>query len=137
MGLLGKLFGGGVVSAAEGVAGIVDKFVETDDEKRAAEIIKAKLMLRPSLAQIELNKIEAQHRSIFVAGWRPFIGWICGVALGWHFIGHDALTWVAINYWPDSKVPELVGTEALVTVLLSMLGLGALRTTEKLAGKAK
>ncbi len=44
---------------------------------------------------------------------------------------------MAINYWPDSKVPELVGTEALVTVLLSMLGLGALRTTEKLAGKAK
>ena len=59
MGLLGKLFGGGVVSAAEGVAGIVDKFVETDDEKKAAEIIKAKLMMKPSLAQIELNKIEA------------------------------------------------------------------------------
>ena len=137
MGLLGKLFGGGIVSAAEGVAGIVDKFVETDDEKKAAELIKAKLMMKPSLAQIELNKIEASHRSIFVAGWRPFIGWICGWALAWHFILHDALAWVAINYWPDSRVPDLVGTEALVTVLLSMLGLGALRTAEKIGGRAK
>ena len=137
MGLLSKLFGGGVVSAAEGVAGIVDKFVETPDEKAAAELIKAKLMMKPSLAQIELNKIEASHRSIFVAGWRPFIGWICGWALAWHFILHDTLAWVAINYWPDSRVPDLVGTEALVTVLLSMLGLGALRTAEKIGGRAK
>ncbi len=79
--MLEKLIGGGIVSAAEGVANIIDRFVETDDEKKAAEIIKAKLMMTPSLAQIELNKIEAGHRSIFVAGWRPFIGWVCGFAL--------------------------------------------------------
>lgn len=76
-----NLIGGGIVGAAEGVAGIVDRFVETDDEKRAAEIIKAKMMMQPSLVQTELNKIEATHRSVFVAGWRPFIGWVCGLAL--------------------------------------------------------
>ena len=99
--MLGKRFGsiagGGVVSAAEGVANIIDQFVETDDEKRAAEVIKTKLMMKPSLAQIELNKIEAGHRSIFVAGWRPFIGWVCGFALLWHFILFDLLTWVTVN----------------------------------------
>tara|TARA_R110002167_G_C12707254_1_gene655235 strand:+ start:48727 stop:49149 length:423 start_codon:yes stop_codon:yes gene_type:complete len=136
--LFGSIVGGGVVSAAEGVANIIDRFVETDDEKQAAEIIKAKLMMTPSLAQIELNKIEAGHRSIFVAGWRPFIGWVCGFALLWHFILFDFLTWVTVNFFPHVTVlPELSGTETLVTVLLSLLGLGAMRTAEKFGGRAK
>ncbi len=140
--MLGKLFGsivgGGVVSAAEGVANIIDQFVETDDENRAAEVIKAKMMMKPSLAQIELNKIEAGHRSIFVAGWRPFIGWVCGFALVWHFILFDLLNWVTVNFFPHvTALPELSGTETLVTVLLSLLGLGAMRTVEKFGGKTQ
>ena len=138
MGFLAKLGVGGVVTAAEGVANIADKFVETDDEKRAAEIIKAKLMMKPSLAQIELNKIEARHRSVFVAGWRPFIGWVCGLALLWHFILYDMLTWITVNYFPEvTEIPKLTGTETLTTVVLSLLGLGAMRTAEKFGGKAK
>ena len=93
-------------------------------------------MLQPSLAQIELNKIEAGHRSLFVAGWRPFIGWVCGWALVWHFILHDLLTWLVLTWSPTATVPELAGTETLVTIVLSLLGLGALRTAEKMAGKA-
>ena len=140
--MLGKLFGsiagGGVVSAAEGVANVIDRFVETDDEKRAAETIKAKLMMQPSMAQVEINRTEANHRSIFVAGWRPFIGWVCGVALAWHFILFDLLTWVSINHFPQmARLPDLSGTETLVTVLLSLLGLGALRTAEKFGGRAR
>ena len=136
--IFGSIVGGGVVSAVEGVANVIDKFVETDDEKRAAEIIKAKMMMRPSLAQIELNKIEAGHRSIFVAGWRPFIGWVCGFALLWHFILFDFLTWITVNFFPQvTELPELTGTETLVTVLLSLLGLGAMRTAEKFGGRAK
>ncbi len=99
MAILEKLIGGSIVTAAEGVANIIDRFVETDDEKQAAAIIKARMMMKPSLAQIELNKIEAGHRSIFVAGWRPFIGWVCGFALAWHFILFDLLTWVTVNYF--------------------------------------
>ena len=136
--MLDKLIGGGLVTAAEGVANIIDRFVETDEEKQAAELIKAKLMMKPSLAQIELNKVEAGHRSIFVAGWRPFIGWVCGLALLWHFILFDLLTWVTVNFFPHvSELPELSGTDTLVTVLLSLLGLGAMRTAEKFGGKAK
>ena len=137
MSFLGKLFGGGVISAAEGVAGIVDKFVETPDEKAAAELIKAKLMMKPSLAQIELNKIEAMHRSIFVAGWRPWIGWICGFALGWHYIFHDLLAWACAAWYPQITPPELVGTQELITVLMGLLGLGLFRSAEKFAGKSK
>ena len=136
--MLDKLIGGGLVTAAEGVANIIDRFVETDEEKQAAELIKAKLMMKPSLAQIELNKVEAGHRSIFVAGWRPFIGWVCGFALLWHFILFDLLTWVTVNFFPHvSELPELTGTETLVTVLLSLLGLGAMRTVEKFGGRAR
>jgi len=136
--ILGSIVGGGLVSAAEGVANIIDQFVETDDEKRVAEMIKAKMMMKPSLAQVELNKIEAGHRSIFVAGWRPFIGWVCGFALLWHFILFDLLTWITVNFFPHvTDIPELTGTETLVTVLLSLLGLGAMRTAEKFGGKAK
>lgn len=136
--MLNKLIGSSIVSAAEGVANIIDRFVETDEEKQAAEIIKAKMMMQPSLAQIELNKIEAGHRSIFVAGWRPFIGWVCGFALLWHFILFDMLTWVTVNFFPHvTALPELTGTETLVTVLLSLLGLGAMRTVEKFGGKAR
>jgi hypothetical protein len=140
--MLGKIFGsiagGGIVTAAEGVANIIDQFVETDDEKRIAEMIKAKMMMKPSLAQVELNKIEAGHRSIFVAGWRPFIGWVCGFALLWHFILFDFLTWITVNFFPHvTNIPQLTGTETLVTVLLSLLGLGAMRTAEKFGGKAK
>ena len=136
--MLDKLIGGGLVTAAEGVANIIDRFVETDEEKQAAELIKARLMMKPSLAQIELNKVEAGHRSIFVAGWRPFIGWVCGFALLWHFILFDLLTWVTVNFFPHaSELPELTGTETLVTVLLSLLGLGAMRTVEKFGGRAR
>ena len=136
--MLDKLIGSGIVSAAEGVANIIDRFVETDEEKQAAEIIKAKIMMQPSLAQIELNKIEAGHRSIFVAGWRPFIGWVCGAALLWHFILFDLLTWITVNFFPHvTALPELTGTETLVTVLLSLLGLGAMRTVEKFGGRAR
>ena len=136
--MLDKLIGGGLVTAAEGVANIIDRFVETGKEKKAAQIIKARMIMKPSLAQVELNKIEAGHRSIFVAGWRPFIGWVCGFALLWHFILFDLLTWVTVNFFPHvTALPELTGTETLVTVLLSLLGLGAMRTAEKFGGKAK
>lgn len=136
--MLDKLIGGSLVTVAEGVANIIDRFVETDEEKQAAEIIKARLMMKPSLAQVELNKIEAGHRSIFVAGWRPFIGWVCGLALLWHFILFDLLTWVTVNFFPHvTELPELSGTETLVTVLLSLLGLGAMRTAEKIGGRAR
>jgi len=135
--IFGSIVGGGVVSAAEGVANVIDKFVETDDEKRAAEVIKAKMMMKPSLAQIEINKVEAEHRSIFVAGWRPFIGWVCGFALAYNFIVRDLIAWVIVNTGAEASLPPALAMGELMTVLLGMLGLGAFRTVEKFGGKAR
>lgn len=134
---LGKLFGAGISETVKGFADVVDKFVETDDEKRIAEQIKAKMLMEPQLAQIEINKIEAAHRSIFVAGWRPFIGWVCGAALAWHFMLFDLLNWVAMMFNPKFAPPILGGTEDLIAVVMSLLGLGGLRTLEKMKDKAR
>ena len=82
--------------------------------------------------QSEINRMEAQHRSVFVAGWRPFIGWICGLALAYNFIIRDVIAWVS----PDA-IPPAIQMDQLITILLGMLGLGGLRTFEKIKDKTK
>ena len=82
--------------------------------------------------QNEVNKIEAHHRSIFVAGWRPFIGWVCGLALLYNFVVRDLVAWLM----PEIMPPALQ-MEHLITILMGMLGLGGLRTYEKLKDKTK
>ena len=135
---LKSIFGGGsVLSAAEGIVNVIDKFVETPEEKRAYEMLKTKLMLQPSLAQIELNRVEAMHRSMFVAGWRPFVGWICGVALAWHYIGNPLMSWYVSVWQPDAKVPEFLGLGDLMPLLMALLGFGAVRSMEKFGGRSR
>lgn len=117
------------------VKGPLDKLIP--DKGKKAEFRHALEMeiLRTGLAQMEINKAEAEHASVFVAGWRPFIGWVCGLALAWHFMGFDILNWLRLALFPEMpEPPALGGSETLVTVLLSMLGLGGLRTVEKLKG---
>ena len=117
------------------VKGPLDKLIPDKNKKLEFEHEIHKLALSQGLAQLEINKIEAKHPSIFVAGWRPFIGWVCGMALLWHFMLHDIVVWSVAVYFPDAPPPPtLVGTETLITVLLSLLGLGGLRTFEKVKG---
>jgi hypothetical protein len=89
------------------------------------------------MAQADVNKQEAQHRNIWVAGWRPFIGWVCGVALAWHFVLAPVVLFVAA--WADVQLPTLPAfdMDSLMTVLLGMLGLGGLRTFEKHKGLSR
>lgn len=90
-----------------------------------------------TMAQMEINKAEAAHTSVFVAGWRPFIGWVCGWALAWNFIVYPITQWIAFLYAVDLKgMPEL-DTGELMTVLLGMLGLGTMRAYEKKNGVAR
>ncbi len=83
--------------------------------------------------QTKINEIEAQHRTVFVAGWRPFIGWVCGVALAYNFVIRDLFVWAL----QPETVPPALQMEQLMTVLLGMLGLGGLRTYEKIKDKVK
>ena len=131
MGFLSKIIGGGVVDAATGIANIVDKFVETPDERKAADILLAKMAMRPAELQVELNKIEASHRTIFVSGWRPFIGWIGGLGLAYAFLIHPT-----ISFFYDGPMPELP-TDIMFELVIAMLGLAGLRTAEKAMGRTK
>jgi phenylpyruvate tautomerase PptA (4-oxalocrotonate tautomerase family) len=123
------------------VTGLLDKFIEDKDAKAklAHEIatMAEKHAHEANMAQVQVNQAEAQHRSIFVAGWRPFIGWVCGIALAYHFVLSPiilfgvAFTGVVIPALPDFDMGSLM------TVLMGMLGLGGLRTFEKSKGLTK
>ena len=85
--------------------------------------------------QTEINKIEAGHSSIFVSGWRPYIGWVCGMAIAWAFLVAPMLSWLLPVMGVVAAVPPLQ-TEFLLELVFAMLGLGGLRTFEKLKGVA-
>ena len=130
------IIGSEISSPIEAIGNVLDKLFTTDGEKLDKQLAMERLVLGASQIQAEINKVEAQHRSLFVAGWRPFIGWVCGFALAWHFIGYDLLRWLAANFgW--YAPPQLVGTNELTTVVFSLLGLGGMRSFEKAIGKAK
>ena len=123
------------------VTGLLDKFIEDKDQKAklAHEIatMAERHAQERALAQIEVNKTEAANRNPFVAGWRPFIGWTCGIALAWHFVLAPFLMFIAA--WVGFDVPRLpvFDMDNLMTVLLGMLGLGGLRSFEKVKGISK
>lgn len=138
MGLIAKigsaLLGGGVVKTAQGVANIIDQFVETEEERKAADIILMKVQQDPDKWQMEVNKLEATHRSIFVAGWRPAIGWICAFSLAWGWIVRPIVVTVLGAFKVVGvDVPGIEVQEA-ISLIMAMLGMGALRTYEKRQG---
>jgi len=136
-GLLGKIMGGGIAEPIEAVGNILDKLFTSDDERLSRQEAQQRVLQRPAMVQAEINKVEASHRSVFVAGWRPFIGWTCGAALAYNFIARDLIVWAFAAFAPTMPVPPALQMEELLTVLLGLLGLGTLRTVEKIGGRAK
>tara|TARA_Y100000004_G_scaffold161731_1_gene189969 strand:+ start:107 stop:454 length:348 start_codon:yes stop_codon:yes gene_type:complete len=88
------------------------------------------------VAQLEINKTEAAHRSIWVSGWRPFIGWSCGVALAWSYVVTPILHFGLAQAGLLVDLPAMDMSE-MMPVLMGMLGLGGLRTFEKFKGVTK
>ena len=114
-----------------GVAGkVLDKFVEDKDLKAKLEHEMKMQLHNANLAQVEINKAEATHRSIFVAGWRPACGWICSIALLYHFVIQPIIVFVLSAAGYSYDLPSF-DMSSLMTVLMGMLGLGGLRTFEK------
>ena len=120
---------------------LLDKVIEDKDQKAklAHELatMADKLAHEQRLAQMAINKEEAASGSIFKGGWRPCIGWICGIAFGYHFVLQPVIIFVVALI--GIEIPELpefdMGT--LLTVLGGMLGIGGLRTYEKQKGLTK
>ena len=120
---------------------LLDKVIEDKDQKAklAHELatMADKLAHEQQLAQMAINKEEASSGSLFKGGWRPCIGWICGIAFGYHFVLQPVIIFVVALI--GMEIPELpefdMGT--LLTVLGGMLGIGGLRTYEKQKGLTK
>ena len=119
------------------VSGLLDKFIEDKDvknklahdlstmaERHAQELAKG---------QLEVNKVEAAHKSLFVAGWRPAIGWICGLGMASNFILIPMANFI-LALTGSAVVVPLLDTGEMMPVLMGMLGLGAMRTYEKKQG---
>lgn len=120
------------------ISGLLDKFVEDKDQKAKLAHDIATMAERhaheANMGQLEVNKAEAQHRSIFVAGWRPFLGWGLSFAMIWHFVLVPMLTFIFAYLGIEPPwLPEF-DMDSLMTVLMGMLGLGGLRTYEKTKG---
>lgn len=125
-----SLTGFGEVS--ELVSTVIDKIWPDKTEQEKQQLAAAVAVVQ---GQLEINKEEAKSPSIFVAGWRPFIGWVCGSACAWNWIGlpmAKAALLIA-GYGLDIKPADL---SEMMPVLLGLLGLGTLRTVERLNGKA-
>ena len=123
------------------VTGILDKVIEDKDQKAklAHELatMADKLSHEQQLAQIEVNKAEAASGSLFKGGWRPFIGWVCGIAFCYHFVVQPLILFVvAIVGITIPDLPEFQ-MNTLLTVLGGLLGIGGLRTYEKQKGLTK
>lgn len=84
-------------------------------------------------AQLAVNQVEAASSSIFVSGWRPWIGWVCGMAFAYHYIAQPVLMF-GISCYRGQCIEPIFDMNSLETVLMGMLGLGGLRTLEKVKG---
>ena len=118
------------------VSNILDKFIADKDLKQKLNHEIELEIQKANTAQIEVNKVEAGHRSIFVAGWRPCCGWICAIALGYHFVLQPIILFVLSLNNLQYELPEF-DMGALLYVLGGMLGLGGLRSYEKSKGLTK
>ena len=116
------------------VTGLLDKFIEDKDQKAmlAHKIATMSEEHHQELmkGQLEVNKTEAAHSSIFVSGWRPFIGWTCGLGMFGNFITIPFSNFVLALLEMSIVIP-LVPLETMMPVLMGMLGLGAMRSFEK------
>ena len=124
-----------ITAVLPAVTDVVGRFLPEDKEKRAKAERDIKKQLTNSLAKIDLaqlsiNKTEAAHRSVFVAGWRPFIGWSCGIALCYSYVVQPILVFILAQTGYLVELPRMDLGE-MMPVLMGMLGLGGLRTFEK------
>lgn len=135
---------GGFLAALPLMGQLLDKLLP---DKQAADAAKVRLMemaqqgelaqlnaeVTIATAQAEINKVEASSDRLFVAGWRPFVGWICGLAVGFKYIGGPVLFMAAQALGHPIDLP-VIETSELWPLLFGMLGLGTLRTVEKVKG---
>ena len=128
------------ISSIAGLANtLITKIWPDPADQASAEALLIKTQMDAALAQaqqqIDINKIEAASANVFVSGWRPFVGWVCGGAFALHFLFLPLLNWLA-ELFGHSAIAIPFDMATLSTVLMGMLGLGTMRSVEKWRGVA-
>ena len=122
------------------ITGLLDKFIEDKDQKAklAHEVatMAQKHAQELAKAQLEVNKAEAAHNSMFVAGWRPAVGWCCVLGMAGNFLVIPMTNFVLALMAVEVVIP-LIDLETMMPVLMGMLGLGAMRSFEKTKGVSR
>jgi hypothetical protein len=127
---MADLFGVGEVAGLANT--VINKLWPDKTEQEKQELAAAVMVVQ---GQIDTNKEEAKSPSVFVSGWRPFIGWVCGMACAWNWIGLKVALFIAAYLGKNLNITPADITE-MMPVLLGMLGLGGMRTVEKIQGVA-
>ena len=138
MSFITDIVSGGAKGLFEGIGSLAKDIriaITGKDPVKMAEI-EAKLLEMEFVAQkaqSDINLEEAKNPNLFVSGWRPFIGWVCGIGVFYHFIGYSLMEW-SIEVSGLSIEPPKLDTEGLMSLVIALLGMGALRTFEKVNG---
>lgn len=122
----------GLGSVAGLVNTAINKIWPDKSEEEKQQLAAAVMVVQ---GQLDINKVEAANPSVFVSGWRPFIGWVCGTACAWNWIGLPIAKVILVTSGHPLELAPANLTE-MMPVLLGMLGLGSLRTLEKINGVA-
>jgi hypothetical protein len=133
--IIGGLLGG-KDGALKQVASVIDSIHTSEEEKLDKKILMQRIQQKLAEKQLDVNVKEAGHRSIFVSGWRPFIGWCGGFALAFEFILSPAVEWYSKFAGLNLTAPE-IQTGPLLAIVTSMLGVAGLRSFEKSKGLTK
>lgn len=119
-----------IIDVISKAVGLIDDLHTSDEERRESAIRELQEVGQQLKAQVEVNKVEAAHASVFVAGWRPAVGWVCGVALAYAAVIDPLLRFIAQVGFGYSDVFPTVDTNLTMQVLLGMLGLAGMRSWE-------
>ncbi len=138
LGAIGAILGGmgGLAPAAarvlELIGPVIDRLIPDPERKQQLQLELLDALAKLDIAQLEVNKAEAQHASMFVAGWRPFIGWVLGVGVAYSFLLAPMIGGVVSIWKPGFSLPAV--DDHLWELIFAMLGMGALRSFDKLRG---
>jgi len=133
--IIGSLLGG-KDGALKQVASVIDSIHTSEEEKLDKKILMQRIQQKLAEKQLDVNAKEAAHRSVFVSGWRPFIGWCGGFALAFEFILSPGIEWYSKFAGLNLIAPE-IQTGPLLAIVTSMLGVAGLRSFEKSKGLTK
>jgi hypothetical protein len=122
----------GIGSIADLAGTVINKIWPDKSDQERQQLAAAVMVVQ---GQLDVNREEAKHPSVFTSGWRPFIGWVCGLACAWNWIGLKIALFVAA-YFDNALNIQPADISEMLPVLMGMLGLGGFRTFEKINGVA-